>query len=108
METSTLSTYGNKLVSIARKDEKIKLSWRLEHSNRYQIERAVHISNTIIIIALFTKSLKAMTSVYSSKNNAMTAMTRQILQGQGTAGTTLLTMTTFSLTVTNKENDSQM
>ncbi len=69
MGTGTLSTKQNKLVSIARKDKKIKLSWRLEHSNRYQIEHAVHISNTIIIIALCTKSQEAMTLVYSSKNN---------------------------------------
>jgi hypothetical protein len=67
--TSTLLTNGNKLVSIARKDKKIKLSWRLEHSNRYQIVHAVIISSTIIIIALFTKSLEAMTLVYSSKND---------------------------------------
>jgi hypothetical protein len=41
----------------------------LENSNRYQIEHLVHISNTIIIIALFTKSLETMTSMYSSKIN---------------------------------------
>jgi hypothetical protein len=56
-------------MSIQRKDKKIKLSWRIENSNRYQIERLVHISITIIIIALFTKSLETMTSMYSSKNN---------------------------------------
>jgi hypothetical protein len=67
--TGTLLTKGNKLVSIARKDIKIKLSWQLEDSNRYQIEHLVHISNTIIIIALFAKSLEAMTLVYSSKND---------------------------------------
>ncbi len=54
-------------MSIQRKDKKIKLSWRLENSNRYQIECLVHIWNTIIIIALFTKSLETMTSMYSSK-----------------------------------------
>jgi hypothetical protein len=54
-------------MSIQRKDKKLELSWRLENSNRYQIERLVHISNTIIIIALFTKSLETMTSMYSSK-----------------------------------------
>ncbi len=54
-------------MSIQRKEKKIKLSWRLENSNRYQIERLVHISNTIIIIALFTKSLETMTLMYSSK-----------------------------------------
>ncbi len=70
MGTITLLTNGSKLVSIARKDKKIKLSWRLEHSNRHQIERAVHISNTIIIISLFTKSLEAMTLVYSSENDS--------------------------------------
>jgi hypothetical protein len=37
-----------------------------------------------------------------------TAMTRQQLQRRGTAETTLLMMTTFKLTVTNKENGSQM
>ncbi len=56
-------------MSIQRKDKKIKLSWWLENSNRHQIERLVHISNTIIIIALFTKSLETMTLLYSSKNN---------------------------------------
>ncbi len=45
------------------------LSWRLENSNRYQIERLVHISNTIIIIALFTKSLETMILMYSSQIN---------------------------------------
>ncbi len=54
-------------MSIQRKDKKIKLSWWLENSNRYQIECSVHISNTIIIIALFTKSLETMTSMFSSK-----------------------------------------
>ncbi len=54
-------------MSIQRKDKKIKLSWRLEISNRYQIERLVHILNTIIIVALFTKSLETMTLLYSSK-----------------------------------------
>ncbi len=54
-------------MSIQRKDKKIKLGWRLENSNRYQIECLVHISNTIIIIALFTKSLETMTLMYSSK-----------------------------------------
>ncbi len=57
----------NKLMSIQRKDKKIKLSWRLENSNRYQIEHLVRISNTTIIIALFTKSLETMISMYSSK-----------------------------------------
>ncbi len=56
-------------MSIQRKDKIIKLSWRLENSNRYQIECSVHISNTIITIALFTKSLETMTLMYSSKNN---------------------------------------
>ncbi len=56
-------------MSIQRKDKKIKLSWRLENSNRYQIECFVHILNTIIIITLFTKSLETMTLVYSTKNN---------------------------------------
>jgi hypothetical protein len=60
---------GNESMSIQRKDKKIKLSWHLENSNRYQIERLVHISNSIIIITLFTKSLETMTSMYSSKNN---------------------------------------
>ncbi len=69
MGTGTLLTNRNKLVSIARKDKKIKLSWRLEHSSRYQIECFVHILHTIIIIALFTKSLEAMTLVYSSEND---------------------------------------
>ncbi len=54
-------------MSIQRKDKNIKLSWRSENSNRYQIERLVHISNSIIIIALFTKSLETMTSMYSSE-----------------------------------------
>ncbi len=54
-------------MSIQKKDKKIKLSWQLENSNRYQIERLVHISNTFIIIALFTKSLETMTSMYSRK-----------------------------------------
>ncbi len=54
-------------MSIQRKDKKMKLSWQLENSNRYQIEHLVHISNTIIIIALFTKSLETMTLMYSSK-----------------------------------------
>ncbi len=52
---------------IQRKDMKIKLSWRLENSNRYQIECLVYISNTIIVITLFTKSLETMTLIYSSK-----------------------------------------
>ncbi len=56
-------------MSIQIKNNKIKLSWRLENSSRYQIERSVHILNTIIIIAFFTKSLETMTSMYSSKNN---------------------------------------
>ncbi len=56
-------------MSIPRKDKKIELSWRLENSNRYQIERLLHISNTIIVIALFTKSLETMTLMYSSKSN---------------------------------------
>ncbi len=56
-------------MSIQRKDKTIKLSWRLENSNRYQIERLVHISNTIIFIALFTKSLETMMTMYSSKND---------------------------------------
>jgi hypothetical protein len=54
-------------MSIQRKDKKIKLCWRLESSNRYQIECLVHISNTIIIIALFIKSLEIITSMYSRK-----------------------------------------
>ncbi len=54
-------------MSIQRKDNKIKLSWQLENPNRYQIESLVHISNTIIIIALFTKSFETMTLMYSSK-----------------------------------------
>ncbi len=54
-------------MSIQRKDKKIELSWRLGNSNRYQIECSVHISNTIIILALFTKSLEIMTLMYSSK-----------------------------------------
>jgi hypothetical protein len=65
--TGILLRNGNKLMSIQRKDKKIKLSWRLENSNRYQIERLVNISNTIIIIALFTKSLETITLMYSSK-----------------------------------------
>jgi hypothetical protein len=65
--TGILLRNRNKLVSIQRKDKKIELSWRLENSNRYQIERSVHISNTLIIIALLTKSLETMTSMYSSK-----------------------------------------
>ncbi len=56
-------------MSIQRKEKKIELSWRLENSNRYQIEHLVHISNTIIIIALLTKSLETMTSMYSSEIN---------------------------------------
>ncbi len=56
-------------MSIQIKNKKIKLSWRLENSNRYQIEHLVHISNTVIIIALFTKSLETMTLMYSSKND---------------------------------------
>ncbi len=56
-------------MSIQRKDKKIKLSCRLENSNRHQIERSVHISNTIIIIVLFTKSFETMTFMYSSKIN---------------------------------------
>jgi hypothetical protein len=67
MGTGTLLRNGNKLMSIQRKDKKIKLSWRLEYSNRYQIEHLVHVSNTIIIIVLFTKSLETMTLMYSSK-----------------------------------------
>jgi hypothetical protein len=67
MGTGILLRNGNKSMIIQRKDKKIKLSWRLENSNRYQIERLVLISNTIIIIALFTKSLETMTSMYSSK-----------------------------------------
>ncbi len=54
-------------MSIQRKDKKIELMWWLENSNWYQIEHSVHISNTIIIIALFTKSLETMTLMYSSK-----------------------------------------
>ncbi len=65
--TGILLRNGNKSISIQRKDKKIKLSWQLENSNRYQIERLVHISNTIIIIPLFTKSLETMTLMYSSK-----------------------------------------
>jgi hypothetical protein len=60
---------GNTSMSIQRKDKKIKLSWRLENSNRYQIECLVHILNTIIIIALFSKSVDTMTLMYSSKND---------------------------------------
>ncbi len=56
-------------MSIQIKDKKIKLSWQLENSNRNQIEHLVHISNTIIIITLFTKSLETITSMYSSKND---------------------------------------
>ncbi len=56
-------------MSIQRKDKKIKPRWWLENSNRYQIECPVHISNTLIIIALFTKSLETMTLMYSSKND---------------------------------------
>ncbi len=67
MGTGILLKNGNKLMSIQRKDKKIKVSWQLENPNRYQIERSVHISNTIIIIALFAKSLETMTSMYSSK-----------------------------------------
>jgi hypothetical protein len=55
-------------MSIQRRKKNI-LSWRLENSNRYQIERSVHILNTIIIIVLFTKSLETMTLMYSSKND---------------------------------------
>jgi hypothetical protein len=67
--TGILLRNGNKLMSIERTDKKIKLSWRLKNSNRYQIECLVHISNTLIIIALllFTKSLETMTSMYSSE-----------------------------------------
>ncbi len=65
--TGILLRNKNKPMSIQRKDKKIELSWRLENSNRYQIECLVHISNTITIIALFTKSLETMTSTYSSK-----------------------------------------
>jgi hypothetical protein len=65
--TGILLRSGNKSMSIQKKDKKIKLSWQLENSNRYQIERLVHISNTFIIIALFTKSLETMTSMYSRK-----------------------------------------
>jgi hypothetical protein len=67
MGTNTLLRKENKSMTIQRKDKKIKLSWRLENSNRYQIEHLVQISNTIIIIALFTKSWETMTSMYSSK-----------------------------------------
>ncbi len=67
MGTGILLRNGNKSMSIQRKDKKIKLSWRLENSNRYQIECLVHRSNTIVIIALFTKSLETMTLMYSSK-----------------------------------------
>jgi hypothetical protein len=67
--TNILLRNGNKSMSIQRKDRKIKLSWWLENSNRYQIEHLVHISNTIIIIALFTKSLETMTLMYSSKTD---------------------------------------
>ncbi len=69
MGTGTLLRNGNKLMSIQRKDKKIKLSWQLENSNRYQIERLVYISNTIIIIALFTKSSETMNLMYSSEND---------------------------------------
>jgi hypothetical protein len=65
--TGILLRNGNKLMSIQEKIKKIKLSWRLENSNKYQIEHLVHISKTITIIALFTKSLEIMTSMYSSK-----------------------------------------
>jgi hypothetical protein len=47
---------GNKLVSIQRKDKKIKMNWQLDNSNRCQIECLVHKLKTIIIIELFTKS----------------------------------------------------
>jgi hypothetical protein len=63
--TGTLLRNRIKSMSIQRRDKKIKLSWRLENSNRYQIERLVHISNTIIIIAFFTKSLETITLMYS-------------------------------------------
>ncbi len=69
MGTGTLLRNGNKSMSIQRKDKKIKMSWQLENSNRYQIECSVHILNTIIIIALFTKSLETMTLMYSSEND---------------------------------------
>jgi hypothetical protein len=65
--TGILLKNGIELMSIQIKDKKIGLRWQLENSNRYQIERLVHISNTIIIIALFTKSLETMTLMYSSK-----------------------------------------
>ncbi len=67
MGTGILLKNGIELMSIQIKDKKIGLRWQLENSNRYQIERLVHISNTIIIIALFTKSLETMTLMYSSK-----------------------------------------
>ncbi len=54
-------------MSIQRKDKKNRTSWQVENSNRYQIERLVHISNRIIIITLFTKSLETMTLMYSRK-----------------------------------------
>jgi hypothetical protein len=47
-------------------------------------------------------------NVQQQNQRPTTAMTRQLLQGRGTAETTLLTTTTFTLTVTNNENGSQM
>jgi hypothetical protein len=67
--TNILLRNGNKLVSIQRKEKKIKMNWQLDNSNRYQIERLVHKLKTIIIIALFTKSGETMSSMYSSEDD---------------------------------------
>jgi hypothetical protein len=65
--TGILLRNENKSMNIQRKDKKCELRWRLENSNRYQIERLVHILNTIIIITLLTTSLVTMTLMYSSE-----------------------------------------
>ncbi len=69
MGTGTLLSNANKLISRQRKYKKFRLSWLIENSNRYQIERLIHTSNTRIIIALFTESLETMTLMYGSDNN---------------------------------------
>jgi hypothetical protein len=45
------------------------MNWQLDNSNRYQVEQLVHKSKTIIIIALFTKSLETISLMYSSKDD---------------------------------------
>jgi hypothetical protein len=100
---------GNKLMSIQRKDKKnqTELAARkfkqvsdrmfgshIEHNNHYCIIYKEFRDNDL--------------DVQQQKSTTMTAVTRQLLQGLGTAETTLLIMTTFTLTIKNKENNSQM